>query len=381
MSTYIQKKRAFLLSIFFFVAVALPFSCSDDAVDPIVITASDFAVTIAENPTNGQVLGTIEASANRGALSFSMTPSEIFPDAMAVNATTGQLTVANAEYFDFETNATVTGAVKITNGKVIETVMVTITVTDVMEITIQMDNVEITMPENPVNGQVIGTAVATTNAESAIQYSVTDDNAPIAIDASTGEITVADATYFNYELRTYFMVNIKASTQGGAYNKMAYVAIILIDDATETVQKRLDDGETPKKIYDSNHDLLSELYAKNYAGGIIATFNPATGTGLILSPTLAGGPYTWSAGNAAANDLVLNGYDDWRLPTLAEVEAMCAVQATGWNILPLMFTAHWANDFCCSGGGAYNYYLSNSGCGNGYSPVSNTLDVKAVRTF
>jgi hypothetical protein len=374
------QKQRILLSLLFVAMIALPFSCSEEA-DPIVIKTSDFAVTIAENPTNGQVLGTIEASTNRGTLSYSLEPSATFDGAMAINQTTGQLTVAEPGYFDFETNPTVTGVVKIANGKVTETVTVTITLTDVFEVVISMDNVNITMAENPVNGQVIGTAVATTNSPSGITYSVTDANPPIAINATTGEITVSNATYFNYELRTSFMVNIKASTQGGAYNKMALVMITLTDDATETVQKRLDDGETPKQIYDSNNGLLSELYAKNYAGGIIATFNTANGTGLILSPTLAGGPYTWSAGNTAANDLVLNGYDDWRLPTLAEVEAMCAVQATGWNILPLMFTAHWANAFCCGGGGAYNYYLSNSGCGNGYGPVSNTLDVKAVRTF
>jgi len=45
------------------------FSCDDEATT-IEITATNFTATIEENPTDGQVLGTVQASANQGEVTF-----------------------------------------------------------------------------------------------------------------------------------------------------------------------------------------------------------------------------------------------------------------------------------------------------------------------
>ena len=102
--------------------IVLASSCSDDddssnpassnnnnTTSPLV-TASDFSVTIDENPANGMSLGFMQASASGGETVnysfFSATPLWL-----NVNLTTGELTVADSSYFDFEQNTSLTTTV------------------------------------------------------------------------------------------------------------------------------------------------------------------------------------------------------------------------------------------------------------------------------
>ncbi len=152
------------------------------------------------------------------------------------------------------------------------------------------------------------------------------------------------------------------------------------DSIKKTVQERLNDGETPKQIYDSNKALLNDLYGKRYGGGIIATFNTANGTGIILAESaLTGGPFTQAQANTAANNLVLNDYDDWKLPTQAEAVAMCSTLAIINNLFaPVADVLYWSNTFS---GGAYNYGFATTGCSSGFSPSSTLLDAIAIRLY
>lgn len=151
-----QKQLALSLAIYalgLLMMVSIS-SCNGDEEEPIVIETNDFSVTIPENPTTGQSLGTISATTNRGTLSFAVEPSSTFDGAFNVNPSTGELTVGNTAYYDFETNTSVTGSVIITNGPVSTMVSVTITLTDVTEITVSASNFTLTMPENPATEKV-----------------------------------------------------------------------------------------------------------------------------------------------------------------------------------------------------------------------------------
>ncbi len=67
---------------------------------PIVtVNVSNFTTTI----TNGQLLGTIEASTNDGTLIFSLS-AESPVGAFSINASTGKISVLDSILFDFETN-------------------------------------------------------------------------------------------------------------------------------------------------------------------------------------------------------------------------------------------------------------------------------------
>lgn len=121
------KKTLFLLSLIGFIFLQ---ACSDEDASPeSTITVSDFTGNIAENPTNGTSIGTVTASTTQGTLSFSIisqTPS----NAVAINANSGELTVADASLFDFETNQSITGVISVTNGTQTEQLNFTINITN-----------------------------------------------------------------------------------------------------------------------------------------------------------------------------------------------------------------------------------------------------------
>jgi surface protein len=106
----------------------------DDTPAPIEITFNGITFTIAENPTNGQVIGELPASVNRGDLAFSLKDQDP-AGAMAINPTSGQLTVLDASKFDFETNPTVTATGVVTVEGVEKTALITVNLNDVAEST------------------------------------------------------------------------------------------------------------------------------------------------------------------------------------------------------------------------------------------------------
>lgn len=122
--------------IFFLLSISSFISCSKDNDEPeqteITITASDFSSAMDENPTNGYVIGTVQGSTNQGTVTFSITEQNP-AGAFSIDASSGELKVANESLFDFETNPIITGTVKVANGSIIKNALITITLNDVNE--------------------------------------------------------------------------------------------------------------------------------------------------------------------------------------------------------------------------------------------------------
>ncbi|MEO1053236.1 MAG: cadherin repeat domain-containing protein [Bacteroidota bacterium] len=109
-------------------------SCDDDdeMMNEVTVSITDFNTTIDENPSAGLSLGTVNATTSQGNITFSIT--EQTPDqAIAIDATTGELTVLTESLFDFETNPTITGVVRAENTGVSETANITINLNDINE--------------------------------------------------------------------------------------------------------------------------------------------------------------------------------------------------------------------------------------------------------
>ena len=129
----IRKISALCCSLFF---LGLSFiSCSEDedviAVE-VTVSTSDFTTTIDENPSFGEVIGTVQGRTNAGVVTFSIiqqNPS----DAFFIDSATGQLTVANAAVYDFESITSITGIVKVSNGEVSKNASITININNLPE--------------------------------------------------------------------------------------------------------------------------------------------------------------------------------------------------------------------------------------------------------
>ncbi|WP_445716612.1 cadherin repeat domain-containing protein [Flavobacterium sp.] len=109
----------------------LTVSCSsDDDANTASVNLQDLAVTIDENPTNGQVIGTVQSN-SANPLTFSIV-SQSPSGALEIDATTGELTVLDAGVYDFETNPTITAV--ISSSEAVNTATVTVNLVNVNEI-------------------------------------------------------------------------------------------------------------------------------------------------------------------------------------------------------------------------------------------------------
>lgn len=122
--------------------------------EPTNLTVGNFTTSIAENPAANATLGTISAVTNRGTLSYSIS-SQSVSGALAINTSSGQLSVLNPDVFDYEVNPSITAVVSVTNGILTKTANVTINITDVVEIAGLEDFVG-SIIENPDDNQFIG---------------------------------------------------------------------------------------------------------------------------------------------------------------------------------------------------------------------------------
>lgn len=168
---------------------------------PITVSVSAFTKTMQENPVGleGPIsLGNISATTNRGTLTYTLS-SQTPEGAMTLNTSTGQLFVANAAAFDFEVNPSITGAVTVANGEEIATANITITITNVEEVTI--NNLAFSKAENP-DAENLGIGSVTCcwigGSPSFVINSQNPEGA-VAINAGNGQFTVANIDAFDFE--------------------------------------------------------------------------------------------------------------------------------------------------------------------------------------
>ncbi len=192
----------------------------------IDVALGNFNATVAENQANSAVIGTMNVLTGAGAFAITtQTPM----GALAVNATTGQLTVANGASFDFEVNPTITAAVTLSGGSEIKTASVTITLTNIVEVTIS--NLTASIAENPAANAVIGTVAATipVGVGGSIAYAITTQSpaGAMAINTSTGQLTVATVASFDFETNPTITATVSATNKSEV--KTASVTISITD--------------------------------------------------------------------------------------------------------------------------------------------------------
>ncbi|WP_117879896.1 cadherin repeat domain-containing protein [Aureibaculum luteum] len=131
----ILKRTLLLLTV-----SVLAFSCSSD--DPATLNINDANITADENQAIEAVLGTVTATGTDGTFAYSIA-SQSPVGAIAIDAVTGVITVADASTFDFETNPTITATVDVMGNSITETAQVTISLND-------MDDLEFLLSSSKV---------------------------------------------------------------------------------------------------------------------------------------------------------------------------------------------------------------------------------------
>ena len=105
-------------------------SCSDDSEEPeVLFTVNDFSTAIDENPSQGDVLGTLDATTSEGTLTFSIA-SQTPAGAVAVGEQSGVLSVADPSLFVFEDNPSISGTLDISNELETKSVAFSVTINE-----------------------------------------------------------------------------------------------------------------------------------------------------------------------------------------------------------------------------------------------------------
>ena len=232
-------------------------------VDDTSITATDLYITVDENPEINQVLGYIEANANQGDLTFSIT-LESPENALQVNPNTGELTVLNESLFDYETYPLITASVEADSGFETENINITIDLNDLDDTGITISNFEVTIDENPNPNQVLGTIDASTN-QGNLTFSITGQspNNAFQINTSTGELTVLNENLFDFE--TYPIITGTVTAENGFESKNVNITVNL-NNLTENFIEITNIVDTNIEGLDNvpSHNTLPDINSENF---------------------------------------------------------------------------------------------------------------------
>ena len=132
-----------------------------DSIEITIITDSPFIISVDENPMLDDVIGQLEATVTPtdSVLSYAI-DSVSQSDIIAIDSESGEITVEDPSFFDYESNTEITGVFEVSSGDVSETIPFTIEILDINEpsiITITTPSpFIISVDENPMLDDIIG---------------------------------------------------------------------------------------------------------------------------------------------------------------------------------------------------------------------------------
>ena len=120
-----MKKLTFIALILLFTTISCTREENNSSEINNEVTTVDLTITMTENPENGDSVGVVEGISDIGTLSFTIldqTPE----GAMIIDASTGELTVADKTEFEYQINPILIATVSVSNGINSETSLVTV---------------------------------------------------------------------------------------------------------------------------------------------------------------------------------------------------------------------------------------------------------------
>lgn len=196
--------------------------------DPPQIENQTFSLE--ENSENGTVVGAVVASdPESDELTYSIAAGNEL-GGFALDASSGELTVADVTVLDFEINPSFALTVEVADAEFTAAATITINLTDIAENTApQISAQSFSLEENSAAGTIVGTVVATDAEADILSFSINsrNDNNAFSISSSSGRIVVADASNLDFELNESFSLTVEVSD--GSLTSDAIITIDLID--------------------------------------------------------------------------------------------------------------------------------------------------------
>ncbi len=198
--------------------------------------------TVTENAVNGTVVGTVSAAdANStGGDSFTYSLSDNAGGRFAINATTGEITVADGSLLDAEQAQQHSVTVVTTDsGGLTDTEVFTINVGDADEFNTSpvtdADNAANTVAENVAVGTAVGVTADAFDSDvttSGVTYSlVSNPGGLFQIDSSTGLVSTAAAINFE-SVGASRSITVRATSQDGSFSEQAFtIAVTNVNEA------------------------------------------------------------------------------------------------------------------------------------------------------
>jgi Ca2+-binding RTX toxin-like protein len=293
----------------------------DDTVEFSVTPVSDTdaaANAVSESAANGAVVGiTAFASDADGSDSVTYSLADDAGGRFAIDATTGVVTVADASLLDYETaqGHTITVQATSTDGSTsVQSFSVSVgDETSEFAVTAVSDSnaAANTVSESAANGTVVGiTAFASDgDTSNSVTYSLADDaGGRFAIDATTGVVTVADASLLDYETARSHTVTVRAtSTDGSTATQSFSIGVTDANDAPTGMT--FTNGDTYSDVVQS-HSPVAYWRLADSAGSGVATDAMGAHDGSYAQGAYsqnAAGPFSGISNSAA----IFDGVNDY----------------------------------------------------------------------
>ena len=256
--------------------------------------AADDTFTLAEDAAAGTVVGTVEASdadatAPNNQVSFSITAGNDAGN-FAIDAASGEITVADGAQLDFETTPSFDLEVTVVDGGVpqqSDTANITIDLEDVNDNAPVVDDQGFAVDENSLGGTSVGTIAATdADPNDVLSFAVTGGTGASAftVDAASGAITVVDPGQLDREAADSLTLEVTVTDDGDPQQSDTALITIDLNDLNDNAPVAADDSFT----------LAEDAAAGTVVGTVEASDADATAPNNQVS-------FSITAGNDAGN--------------------------------------------------------------------------------
>ncbi|MGX6443867.1 cadherin domain-containing protein [Neobacillus sp. K501] len=247
-----------------------------------------FTANVDENLVNGTVIGTVTATdADAGShFTYSLTAGNE-QGAFAIDAASGEVTVADSSKLDYETIKSFTLTVQVSDGTHTATTTVKIHLNNVNDNLPVAESATLALEENSVNGTKVGTVIASDADGEPLSYHIVSGNeaGAFAMDMATGKIMVADSSKLDYENNQTYTLTVRVGDGKNTADANIMVNIKNVNDntpiaesATFNIQENAANDTVVGKVVANDADgdpLRYQILSGNETGAF--TIDEATG--------------------------------------------------------------------------------------------------------